>query len=198
MKGGGGGEIIGIKWMCQCVDRLTTQLGKLVSICSMVLFNETNKKVKCNMVIDWFTTNYMGAIMLLFLAVGEVLFWCLQIATVSSVVGGCLWPWSETHVGNSFASFGESPAGCYFLQLRNAELICSQVCLPIEWKIINYKSHYLNKIQFCVHLWEWNSASRNIDLDGILDSATFGNVGIIQSCLQWWCCVCWIVHWGSM
>lgn len=156
MKAERWGEIIGIKWMCQCVDRLTTQLGKLVSICSMVLFNGTNKKVKCNMVIDWFTTNYMGAIMLLFLAVGEVLFWCLQIATVSSVVGGCLWPWSETHVGNSFASFGENPAGCYFLQLRNAELICSQVCLPIEWKIINYKSHYLNKNQFCVHRFGWN------------------------------------------
>lgn len=118
--------------VCPWMNRLTTQLGKLVSICSMVLFNGTNKKVKCNMVIDWFATNYMGAIMLLFLAVSEVLFWCLQIAKVSSVVGGCLWPWSETRVGNSFASFGENPAGCYFLQLHNAELICSQVCLPME------------------------------------------------------------------
>lgn len=43
--------------------------------------------------IGWFTTNCMEAIMLIFLAVGEVLFQCLQTAKVSSVVGGCMWPW---------------------------------------------------------------------------------------------------------
>lgn len=46
---------------------------KLASHCSLVLFNGTNKKVKCNIVIDWFAIQYMEALMWLWLAAGRAI-----------------------------------------------------------------------------------------------------------------------------